>query len=117
MATRETREVNRRSEQEAHLKYHYNLTIDDYNLWAEIQDHTCAICEEFEEKKRADGTEMPLSVDHCHETGRIRGLLCHRCNTGLGLFRDDTKLLKKAVEYLGESPQEVESESDSKNPD
>lgn len=67
----------------------------------EVQDYACAICGEMEDKLREDGTEQPLSVDHCHVSGRVRGLLCHRCNTALGLFRDDPEVLKRAIEYLG----------------
>lgn len=52
----------------------------------------CVIC----------GAEGPLVVDHCHETGRIRGMLCNHCNRGLGHFRDDPVLLEFAAEYLRE---------------
>lgn len=57
------------------------------------QDGVCAIC----------GTApagQALALDHCHDTGKIRGLLCKHCNLGLGLFKDDTTLLTKAREYL-----------------
>lgn len=52
----------------------------------------CVIC----------GDEGPLVVDHCHETGQIRGMLCNHCNRGLGHFRDDPTLLEFAAEYLRE---------------
>lgn len=59
------------------------------------QGGKCAICGE-----EANGNR--LAVDHNHETGEIRGLLCHQCNTGLGSFRDNPQLLKQAIAYLGE---------------
>lgn len=78
------------------LQARYNLDPDDYELWSEMQDHVCAIC----------GAEQdPLCVDHDHEAEErgvmiVRGLLCNRCNMGIGLFRDDPDLLKSAAEYL-----------------
>lgn len=95
--------MSRRNGQLHHLQSTYGLAEDDYEAMAEIQEYTCAICYQPETKKRDDGTEQPLSVDHDHETGRVRGLLCHRCNVALGLFRDDVESLKRAVEYLGGS--------------
>lgn len=101
--------ASRRSNQLSNLK-RYGLTQADYEDLLELQGWVCAICEEFEDKVREDGTEQNLSVDHCHrleaETGRIwvRGLLCHRCNTALGLFKDSPELLRKAIEYLGKKP-------------
>jgi len=92
--------VTRRAAQLQNLK-RYGLTEADYDMMLEVQEYSCALCHEPEEKLRADGSEMPLSVDHCHETGRVRGLLCHRCNTALGLFREDPEVLRRALEYLG----------------
>lgn len=46
-------------------------------------------------------------VDHCHKTGQVRGLLCHRCNTGLGMFRDSTKILRAAIQYLERAAKEL----------
>jgi hypothetical protein len=46
------------------------------------------------------GDDERLGVDHCHASGRLRGLLCSRCNTGLGMFRDRPELLAEAIEYL-----------------
>jgi hypothetical protein len=82
------------------LMANYGLTTDDFEAMLEVQSYACAICDLQEDKLRDDGTPFPLSVDHCHVTGRIRGLLCHRCNTALGLFRDDPALLSRAIEYL-----------------
>lgn len=53
----------------------------------------CAIC-------RDNITGSGIHIDHCHDTDVVRGLLCQRCNTGLGLFRDDTLILKWAMDYL-----------------
>ena len=54
----------------------------------------CAICGSARSVKRN------LSLDHCHKTGELRGVLCHNCNVGLGHFKDDADLLRRAVDYL-----------------
>lgn len=58
------------------------------------QKNRCAICRRKERLKRR------LSLDHCHETGIVRGLLCHSCNTGIAKFEDNPKLLEAAAAYL-----------------
>jgi hypothetical protein len=58
------------------------------------QNGCCAIC------NRPESTDKALSLDHCHKTGEIRGLLCQGCNLGLGWFRDSPETLKAASEYL-----------------
>lgn len=68
------------------------LTPDAEAILLEQQSGVCAICGKPDKRK--------LSIDHCHETGAIRGLLCRRCNLGLGCFGDDVEALKKAIEYL-----------------
>lgn len=72
----------------------YGLSLEDYDRLHAEQGGVCAICGD-EEK---DG--WSLSVDHCHSTGRVRGLLCRRCNVGLGLMRDRPDLLRLAADYL-----------------
>lgn len=83
----------------------YGITSDEYNELFESQQGRCAICggHQTEFKKR-------LHVDHDHDTGQVRGLLCGTCNTGLGMFRDNIDLLDKAIKYLGRSDQQ-QSES------
>ncbi len=69
----------------------YGLTLDQYNSLITIQDNKCAICSiEF---------QKPF-VDHCHNKHDVRGLLCRRCNTGLGFFLDSEHLLENAILYL-----------------
>lgn len=72
----------------------YGLTLDEYNTILKNQNNGCAICG----NKCSSGNN--LSVDHCHFSGKIRGLLCGKCNKALGLFKDDSELLIKASEYL-----------------
>ena len=64
------------------------------------QNGVCAICGLPETAKHATGQFKKLSIDHCHTTGNIRGLLCRGCNTGIGSLNDDILILQKAIEYL-----------------
>lgn len=79
----------------------YGLTPDDYSAMMTSQGGMCAICGHVAVGKN-------LHVDHCHDTGNVRGLLCHCCNVGLGSFRHSGQLLAKAREYLdGESVRSI----------
>lgn len=88
------------------LRRTYSLTLENWNKMFDEQNGVCAICE------RACTTRKRLAVDHDHETGQIRGLLCNRCNISLGGFKDSLTLLQKAVKYLQQfsSPIGVEIE-------
>lgn len=69
----------------------------------EKQKGLCAICNKPETKTHARSKEvMPLSVDHCHATNRVRGLLCSQCNLMLGLAEDDIAKLQQAIGYLSD---------------
>lgn len=84
------------------------LSIPEYNLMHEKQGGLCAICNQPETSKSHSNRvknigeikNKRLAIDHCHNTGKIRGLLCHKCNTGLGAFKDSTEYLNAAIEYL-----------------
>lgn len=84
---------------EAYLKRTYGITYDDYQRMLEDQGYVCAICGE-EGFVMKSTHKLKLVVDHCHTTGRVRGLLCHNCNRALGLLKDAPERLLKAVEYL-----------------
>ncbi|SRR5881394_1007110 len=77
--------------------YKYGITMDDYSRMFEEQEGLCKICR----CRQPNARFKYLSVDHDHETGRVRGLLCMNCNRGLGLFDHDPILLEKAIDYLG----------------
>jgi hypothetical protein len=74
------------------LKARYGITIDQFNKMITDQNGMCAICNE-------DISSYPY-VDHNHVTGNVRKLLCLKCNTGLGSFKDSPEILQKAIEYL-----------------
>lgn len=82
-----------------HLKSYFNISLNDYNKILKKQNGVCAICGLLESRKTVN-TSYTLAIDHDHITGKVRGLLCHRCNLGLGQFKDTTVLLQKAIEYL-----------------
>lgn len=77
------------------LKECYGITIDDYQNILDSQNGCCAICK----SDRAKSYKF-FAVDHCHSTGKIRGLLCEGCNTGIGLFKDNPEFLRVAADYL-----------------
>lgn len=74
----------------------YDITLSAYTDMLASQNGACKIC------KRAPTANQILAVDHCHTTGRVRGLLCNNCNNGLGRFKDNTYLLQSAIDYLNE---------------
>jgi Autographiviridae endonuclease VII len=77
-----------------HLKRTYGMTLDDYDAMLLSQNGVCAICG----KPRPE--DRTLHVDHDHETGEIRGLLCFRCNNALGDFEEQYALFQRAADYL-----------------
>ncbi len=86
---------NPRKATESVIKAKYGITLDEYEAKLASQDNKCALCGKFEVIKG-----RRLAIDHSHETGQIRDLLCSLCNKGLGLFQEDPTILLKAVEYL-----------------
>ena len=81
-------------DRQSHLKRKYGITIADYDRMFEEQGGVCAICGQPRPEERT------LHVDHDHETGVIRGLLCFRCNNALGDFREEYELFQRAADYL-----------------
>ena len=77
------------------LRKNYDLSLEAYMVLFEKQEGLCAIC-----RKPQAGRTKNLCVDHDHETGEVRGLLCNNCNRGLGLFGDDPQVLANAADYL-----------------
>ena|SRR2546428_13011463 len=78
-----------------------NVTLDEYHALFERQNEQCAICRDI-----LKPIDKNTHIDHDHNTKKIRGLLCQRCNVGLGHFRDSPKLLREAANYLSENPSE-----------
>jgi hypothetical protein len=85
---------NRRS----HLRRTYGLTVEQYDEILAAQGGGCAIC------GRKPRENISLHVDHCHDTGTVRGILCFRCNNGIGDFANDPVLLRAAASYLEAAP-------------
>lgn len=74
-----------------HLNHRYGITPDDYAEMESRQEGKCMICQQ---------TPKRLVVDHCHDTGAVRALLCNPCNTAIGLMKDDAERLVRASEYV-----------------
>lgn len=78
-------------------RHAYGLEPEDYDRMMTEQEGICAICR----------TRRPTDVDHDHDTGEVRGLLCKHCNRGLGGFQDDPDVLQRAINYLTKSNNQV----------
>lgn len=87
----------------------YGITVEQYEEMLDKQDGKCAICKQFELRPKRMGkvtnglVATRLSVDHCHDTGRVRGLLCQRCNIAIGHLNHDRVLVMNAYNYLQET--------------
>ncbi len=97
---RQLEEVKRR-ERAGHLKRKFGISLEDYERLLAEQDGRCAIC------GNRPHEDISLHVDHDHETGRIRGLLCFKCNNALGDLGDDPDVLVRAALYLGPVPKDA----------
>lgn len=69
----------------------YGITVEEYDLMKAAQNGVCKLCHHPTRK---------LDVDHCHETGAVRGLLCMQCNHALGILGDNVEGLKRALKYV-----------------
>lgn len=78
----------------------YGLTQQDYEMMADQQNNRCAICQT---ELVIHGKKKTAYVDHCHATGKVRGLLCMKCNSMLGMAGDNVETLKAAIDYLNRS--------------
>ena len=96
----DARAKNAASKRRANLRANYGLDEDEYDAFLNAQEGVCAICARPEQSRHRTGTRFTLSVDHDHNTGAVRGLLCQRCNRAIGLLRDDPELLEAAKAYL-----------------
>lgn len=77
------------------LRYRYGLTLADWDEMLELQGGGCAIC-----SSRTSGSRKSWMTDHDHKTGKVRGLLCVRCNNLLGMVDDSVATLFAAIQYL-----------------
>jgi hypothetical protein len=93
-ATNRASQARNRTNQRRHLMELYGVTLERYDEMLAAQDGACRICLEPCSSGKA------LCVDHCHQCGQVRALLCIRCNAGVGMFRDSSELLWRAVRYL-----------------
>ena len=95
--------IRARYDRSSNLMRLYGLTLDQYDALVAQQDGVCAICGELPAKGRG----RRLVVDHDHETGEIRGLLCGLCNVALGYLREDPKLFDRAKAYLNQNSSDL----------
>ncbi len=96
---KEWRDRNKEKLLDYDLKRRFGISVDEYNKLLAEQGGVCSICGR-PETHTYRGKTKKLSVDHNHETGEIRGLLCYKCNLGIGQFEDSIELLDRAKRYL-----------------
>jgi hypothetical protein len=85
------------------LNKKYKLTPEEYKRILDEQKGVCKICGKKQEKWWVSELNGGLSIDHHHSCGRVRGLLCSNCNTAIGLLCEDTKIMRRAIQYIKNS--------------
>lgn len=96
------RKVPKEVMRDRRLRHHYGVDRAWYDAELAKQNGVCKICHK-PENKTMKGVIMRLAVDHCHDTHKVRGLLCQACNRGIGCFNHDPMVLASAIEYLDKS--------------
>lgn len=86
----------RKKHRASNREWLYGITQEQYDILLETQNGLCAICKKIQESKKTKN----LYVDHNHKTGRIRGLLCQKCNSAIGLVGESINILEKIINYL-----------------
>ena len=99
MWSKTNREANPDYFKNQDLQKNYGVTLDWYKEQHAKQGGVCAICSKLETAV-IHGKQVSLAVDHCHDTGKVRALLCTSCNRGIGMLKHDRDLLQKAIAYL-----------------
>ena len=100
-----------KSRQRKYQLQKYNLTEQAYKDLLTEQKESCALCG----TKQPTGKWKVFAVDHCHDTGNVRGLLCNECNRGMGLLKDSSELLRKAADYLDQHKIKTQQEKKVRN--
>lgn len=90
----------RENERRARFRQRYGISVEEYLALLDRQNGLCAICGRAERHVYKDGRSPALSVDHNHQTGACRGLLCKNCNNAIGLLDDNPELIRRALHYL-----------------
>lgn len=96
-------EASSRTGRDYKLRTMYGITKEDYDNILESQNNVCAICKEEDKvyhNRNGVNIKISMPVDHCHDTGKVRGLLCTSCNRAIGLLKDSIDNLKSAIKYL-----------------
>lgn len=112
---RKSRKMSKETQRHYGLKRYYGMSVSDYAEMYRKQDGKCAICGNPENSVDKKGNVKSLAVDHCHETGAVRELLCYSCNSMLGQARDNQEILLAGVEYL--KRHSINNDPDAKNTD
>lgn len=92
--TKRWKDKNPQKVRDMRYKRMYGVSSEFVDQMIKDQDYSCAICRETLDMGKH------THIDHCHSTNKVRGVLCNLCNTGLGKFKDDPKLLNHAINYL-----------------
>lgn len=95
-------ERNRENVRKSNCKKLYGISFDDALRMFDKQNGKCLICgDDMHKGKRG------FCIDHDHKTGKVRGILCSNCNTGLGMFKDNISILQDAISYLNSKPRKL----------
>jgi hypothetical protein len=97
--SREGHAANPLKARDQNLRRYYGISLADYLEMLEAQNGRCKIC-----KADVPGGKGSFHVDHCHDSNKVRGLLCHHCNVGIGNFKDNISTLASAILYLSKQP-------------
>ena len=92
------RKANREKKSSLELYRRYGVTLEDHDRLLRKQNFCCAVC-----RTPSVSYSTRLAVDHCHDTGKIRGLLCSGCNIGIGMLADSPEMLRTAAKYIESS--------------